>query len=59
MDIDSYPKMPSYLEIEGMSEEHIKEAITLLGLEKNRTWAQGERILIQEVYHLNWYEMRF
>ena len=58
-DIDRYPKMPAYLEIEGTSEAHVNEAIVLLGLEKNRTWAEGERILIQKVYELDWYEMRF
>ena len=50
--------MKPYLEIEGASEVHVNEAITLLSLEKNRTWAKGERILIQEVYGLDWYEMR-
>ena len=59
MDVDSYPKMPPYLEIEGTSEGHIKEAIAFLGLQKNRTWAEGERILIQEVYGLDWYDMKF
>lgn len=58
-DIDTYPKMPPYLEIEGTSEAHVNEAVALLGLEKNRTWAKGERILIQDIYHLDWYEMRF
>lgn len=58
-DIDRYPKMPSFLEIEGKSEDEVKEAIALLGLENNRTWARGERILIQEVYGLDWYDMRF
>ena len=58
-DIDQYPSMPPYLEIEGKSEEHIREAIDLLGLKNNKTWAKGERTLIQEVYGLNWYQMRF
>jgi adenylate cyclase class 2 len=58
-DIDQYPKMPAYMEIEGTSEENVKEAISLLGLSKNRTWAKGERILIQETYGLDWYDMRF
>jgi len=58
-DLDLYPKMPAYLEIEGKSEDHVKEAMTLLGVEKNRTWAKGERILIQETYGLDWYDMRF
>ncbi|HEY0907908.1 MAG TPA: CYTH domain-containing protein [Candidatus Paceibacterota bacterium] len=58
-DIDQYPKMPAYMEIEGTSEESVLEAIKLLGLEKNQTWAKGERILIQETYGLDWYNMRF
>ena len=58
-DIDHYPGMPPFLEIEGKSEDHVNEAIKLLGLEKNKTWAKGERILIQEVYKLDWYSMRF
>jgi adenylate cyclase class 2 len=58
-DIDQYPGMPAFLEIEGHSEEGVQEAIKLLGLEKNRTWAKGERILIQEIYGLDWYQMRF
>lgn len=58
-DLDQYPKMPAYLEIEGRSEEHVKEAIVLLKLEKNPTWAKGERILIQDTYELDWYDMRF
>src|SRR4051812_44860542 len=51
-DLDQYPGMPAYLEIEGNSEEHVKEAITLLGIGGNKTWAKGERILIQETYGL-------
>lgn len=58
-DIDQYPKMPAYMEIEGISEESVNEAIKLLGLENNQTWAKGERILIQETYGLDWYQMFF
>ena len=58
-DMDRYPKMPAFLEIEGTSNEHVREAMKLLGLERNRTWAKGERILIQETYGLDWYDMRF
>ena len=58
-DIDQYPKMPAFLEIEGKSESHVKEAIKLLGLEKNRTWADGERTLIENIYKLDWYNMNF
>ena len=58
-DLDQYPGMPPFLEIEGTSEEHVKEAMNLLGIGKNKTWAKGERLLIQEVYGLDWYNMRF
>jgi len=58
-DIDSYPGMPAYMEIEGASEEHIKEALELLGLTGNRTSPEGERVLIQDTFGLNWYDMRF
>lgn len=58
-DIDQYPGMPALIEIEGVSEDHVNEARTLLRLLEHTTWAQGERILIQEVYGLDWYDMRF
>ena len=58
-DIDQYPDMPAFLEIEGSSEEHVKEAMVLLGVAENRTWADGERTLIQDIYGLDWYKMRF
>lgn len=58
-DIDEYPNMPAFIEIEGASEEHIKEAMVLLDIESNKTWSDGERTLIQNVYNLDWYNMRF
>lgn len=58
-DIDTYPHMPPYLEIEGTSEQYIKDAMTMLALENNKTWAEGERTLIQNVYGLDWYSMQF
>ncbi len=58
-DIDQYPNMPAFMEIEGNSEKHVKKGMKLLELENNRTWAKGERILIQEIYKLDWYKMKF
>lgn len=58
-DLDEYPGMPAYLEIEGKSEDHIQEAIKLLGLENHKTSSEGERILIQQEYGLDWYNMKF
>ena len=58
-DLDRYPQMPPFLEIEGTSEEHVKEAMALLGVSENRTWAKGERLLIEEIFSLDWYDMKF
>lgn len=58
-DLDLYPKMPPFLEIEGHSEQDIKEAIRLLKLEDNPTFNKGERMLVQDKYGLNWFEMKF
>lgn len=58
-DIDEYPGIPAFLEIEGESEEHVKEAVKLLGLTQNMTWPQGERLLIEDIYTKNWKDMRF
>ncbi len=58
-DLDQYPKMPAYLEIEGNSEEHVGEAIKLLELENHEALSQGETKLIRERYGLDWNDMRF
>ena len=58
-DIDQYPKCPAFVEIEGKSEEHVKEAMKFLGLVNNKTWADGERKLIQNIFGVNWYDMKF
>lgn len=58
-DIDQYPGMAPYLEIEAPDERAIHEAIELLGVKANRTWNEGERKLIQNIYGLDWYDMRF
>jgi adenylate cyclase class 2 len=58
-DLDTYPGMPPYLEIEGTSEKHIQEAIKLLGLENHKTWNEGEKTLIMKEYKLNWSLMKF
>jgi adenylate cyclase class 2 len=58
-DLDQYPDMPAYLEIEGKSHEHVQEAIELLKLGDYRSVGEGERILIEKEYGLDWYNMRF
>ncbi|MBI4276563.1 CYTH domain-containing protein [Candidatus Uhrbacteria bacterium] len=58
-DLDQYPEMPAYLEIEGKDEAHIQEAIQLLGLQDHKTSSEGERVLIQKEYGLDWFKMNF
>lgn len=58
-DLDQYPGMPAYLEIEGKTHEHVQEAIKLLNLENHGSVGEGERVLIKEKYGLNWFDMRF
>lgn len=58
-DLDTYPNMPSFLEIEVENEKDINEMIEKLNLNKNETWNDGERTLIKNKYGLNWFDMRF
>ncbi len=58
-DLDRYPNMPAYLEIEGNDENHVGEAIKLLELEGHEALSQGETKLIRERYGLDWNNMRF
>lgn len=58
-DLDQYPNMPAYLEIEGKSEESIQEAIKLLNLEDKMVTPKGETTIIKNDYSLDWYNMKF
>jgi adenylate cyclase class 2 len=58
-DLDVYPGMPAFLEIEARSEKEVNNVIKKLSLEIQETWNDGERTLIQNKYKLNWSDMRF
>ncbi len=58
-DLDTYPNMSPYLEIEGKSDKHIQQAIKLLKLASYEQSAEGERVLIERKYKINWFDMRF
>lgn len=58
-DMDTYPNVPTFLEIEANSGEEIKKMIQKLNLEKFETWNEGERTLIENKYKLKWLDMRF
>jgi predicted adenylyl cyclase CyaB len=58
-DLDRYPGMNPYLEIEAPSEKLVQEAIRLLKLNSHETWNEGEKTLIEGKYKLNWHKMQF
>jgi len=58
-DIDQYPGMPAFVEIEGQSEEYVQEAMKMLNVSDNKTFNKGERMLVQDEYGLNWFNMKF
>lgn len=58
-DLDHYPGMPAFLEIEGSSQDHVREAMELLGIENHKTFVAGERKLVQDIYSLDWCHMKF
>ena len=58
-DMDTYPHVPTYLEIEASSEKEITDMIKKLDLEKFETCNDGERILIIEKYKADWHDMHF
>ncbi len=58
-DLDTYPDMLPYLEIEAGSEEEINSLIEKLDLKGHDTWNDGERTLIEGKYKLNWSDMWF
>ena len=58
-DLDTYPKMPAYLEIEASSEKEIAEMIKKLNLSDKFTWNEGEKTLIEGKYKIYWCDMRF
>lgn len=58
-DMDTYPGVPTFLEIEASSGEEIKKMIEKLNLENFETWNEGERTLIENKYKLKWSDMHF
>ena len=58
-DIDIYPCMIPFVEIESDSVESIDDFIKKLNLENHETWNDGERTLIENKYKLDWCDMKF
>lgn len=58
-DIDTYPKMKPYLEIEAGNEKEITKMVNKLDLVNHERWNEGEKTLIEGKYKINWSDMRF
>lgn len=53
IDIDTWPKVPTYVELEGTSEESLKEAAELLGLDWSLVELRNPRDVLEKVYNIH------
>ncbi len=53
VDIDSWPHIPTYLEIEGHSEEEVLKTLDLLGIERDKATALDVQSIYKEVYGID------
>lgn len=53
IDIDSWPRIPTYLEIEGDSEEEIKKTCQLLGLDYSKGTTMDVTDIYNKVYNID------
>ncbi len=59
VDIDTWPQVPSYVELEGPSEDKIKTVATLLGLEWAEAVFEGPRRVLKKRYGIALDELRW
>lgn len=59
IDIDSWPKIPPYVEIEGESEEELKEAAAKLGLDWQKAIFESPRNMIAREYEIHMENLRY
>ncbi len=58
-DIDTWPKIPSYLEIEGLSEAAIKKATLQLGLKWKDAIFESARVVAEKYYKIPMGKLRY
>jgi adenylate cyclase class 2 len=51
-DIDTWPRIPTYVELEGISEEALKQFASQLGLDWDRAVFKSAREVIEQDYHV-------
>lgn len=52
VDIDTWPKVPTYVELEGPSEDHLKATASKLGLDWTKAVFDNPRVLIEKRYKI-------
>ncbi len=53
VDIDTWPKIPTYLEIEGIDEESVYNTLNLLGIDKSKVTTLDVQSIYLEVYNID------
>ena len=53
VDIDTWPKIPTYLEVEGKNEEEVLSTLDLLGISKDRVTALDVQTIYKDVYNID------
>ena len=53
VDIDTWPGIPTYLEIEGKSEQEVYDTLELLGLTKENATSLDVQSIYEQIYHID------
>lgn len=53
VDIDTWPRIPSYLEIEGKTEEEVYNTLELLGIPRNKAISLNTQSIYKEYYGID------
>jgi adenylate cyclase class 2 len=53
VDIDKWPRIPEYLEVEGKSEEEVYKTLELLGIEKDKAISLNTQSIYKEYYNID------
>ena len=53
IDIDSWPKIPTYMEIEGKDEEEVNSTLELLNVDKDKVTALNCEDIYKKIYGIN------
>jgi adenylate cyclase class 2 len=51
-DIDTWPRIPTYIELEGPTEESLKQVATKLNLDWRNVVLENARLVIENRYHI-------